>query len=127
MSDPASQAKIGLPYRQKQSGWLDLKSLQRLGKERNGGLWIGPPLHRLLKNTSLALRPGSLYLPISLSSPGGRAFIRGGEGGAGTGSLRAGNMPPGSGRRNCFHGSTNASLFSLSLSLLCFFLACVFL
>jgi len=50
----------------------------KVGEGTNGGLWIGPPLHRLLKNTSVALRPGSLcaYVSRSLStylSSGGRA------------------------------------------------------
>jgi len=58
------------------------------GKKRNGGLWIGPPLHRLLKNASLALRPGSPpYLSLSLArlrEGGHAAFIRGGSGTTGS-------------------------------------------
>ena len=39
----------------------------KVGEGTNGGLWIGPPLHRLLKNTSVALRPGSLGVCVCLS------------------------------------------------------------
>jgi len=85
----------------------------KVGEGTNGGLWIGPPLHRLLKNTSVALRPGSLCAYVSLSLPispreGGQpAFIRGGRGRLR--DLRAGNMPPGAGTASKLHQTATAS------------------
>jgi len=90
----------------------------KVGEGTNGGLWIGPPLHRLLKNTSVALRPGSVcaYVSRSLStylSSGGRATC------VYQGRERTATGSPGreyaTGRRNCFQTPPDRHRLSLSL------------